>query len=78
MGDEESRCAKKIDDHSNAKRWIRNLVSESAGGFNLPLSPGKFFPDFLVELNDGRLAIVEYKGGHIPEATNERHQEDVG
>jgi len=78
MGDEESQCAKKIDDHPNVKRWIRNLVYESAGGFSLPLSPGRFFPDFLVELNDGRIAIVEYKGGHLAEQRKELHKEDVG
>jgi type III restriction enzyme len=78
MGNEESQCAKKIDDHPNVKRWIRNLVHESAGGFSLPLSPGRFFPDFLVELNDGRMAIVEYKGGHLAEQRKELHKEDVG
>lgn len=78
MGDEESQCAKKIDDHPNVKRWIRNLVHESAGGFSLPLSPGRFFPDFLVELNDGRIAVVEYKGGHLAERKEELHKEDIG
>jgi type III restriction enzyme len=78
MGDEESQCAKKLDDHPKVKRWIRNLEHESAGGFSLPLSPGRFFPDFLVELNDGRIAIVEYKGGHLAEHRKELHKEDVG
>lgn len=78
MGKEESQCAKKIDDHPNVKRWIRNLEHESAGGFSLPLAPGKFFPDFLVELNDGRIAIVEYKGSHIASDPKELHKEDVG
>lgn len=78
MGNEESQCAKKIDDHSNVKRWIRNLDTESAGGFSLPLSPGRFFPDFLAELNDERIAIVEYKGGHLAENRKELHKEAVG
>jgi len=78
MGDEEAQCAKKIDDHPNVKRWISNLVHESAGGFSLPLSPGRFFPDFIVELNDGRIAIVEYKGPHIANDPKELHKETVG
>ncbi len=78
MGKEERQCAKRIDDHPNVKRWLRNLVHESAGGFSLPLSPGRFFPDFIVELNDGRVAIVEYKGGHIAEGKKEEHKRDVG
>jgi type III restriction enzyme len=78
MGDEEALCAKKIDDHTNVKRWIRNLVHESAGGFSLPLSPGRFFPDFIAELNDGRIAIVEYKGPHIANDPKELHKATVG
>jgi type III restriction enzyme len=78
MGDEESQCAKKIDDHANVNRWIRNLVFESAGGFSLPLSLGRFFPDFIAELHDGRIAVFEYKGGHLAEQRKELHKEEVG
>ncbi|HQR06701.1 MAG TPA: DEAD/DEAH box helicase family protein [Gemmatales bacterium] len=78
LGPEESACAKKIDDHPNVKRWLRNLVFESAGGFSLPLSPGRFFPDFLVELQDGRIAIVEYKGSHLASNPKELHKKEVG
>lgn len=76
--DEEPECAKRIDDHPNVKRWVRNLDRESAGGFSLPLSPGRFFPDFIVELMDGRIVIVEYKGGHLAQDPKELHKESVG
>lgn len=78
MGDEESHCAKHIDDHPNVKRWVRNLQYESAGGFSLPLSPGRFFPDFIAELVDRRIIIVEYKGGHLAQRPEELHKEAVG
>ena len=78
MGEEEILCAAKIDAHPNVKRWVRNLEHESAGGFSLPLSPGRFFPDFLVELKDGRFAMIEYKGSHLTEATKEQHKKEVG
>lgn len=78
MGKEESECAKHIDDHPSVKRWVRNLSYESAGGFSLPRSPGRFFPDFIVELRDGRVAIVEYKGGHLAKNPEELHKEAVG
>jgi type III restriction enzyme len=39
----------------------RNLDSDPFG-FSLPTSRGRYFPDFIVELTDGRLAIIEYKG----------------
>jgi type III restriction enzyme len=78
MGDEESECAKRINDHPSVKRWVRNLTHESAGGFSLPLSPGRFFPDFIAELNDGRLAIVEYKNPVLNQVMEERHKKAVG
>jgi type III restriction enzyme len=78
MRDEESECAKRINDHPNVKRWVRNLENESAGGFSLPLSPGRFFPDFIAELNDGRIAIVEYKNSTLAQADKEKHKKDVG
>lgn len=78
MGDEESRCAKWIDDHPNVIRWVRNVEYESAGGFSLPLSPGRFFPDFIAELRDGRIALIEYKGGHLAQRPKELHKKAVG
>jgi len=78
MRDEESQCAKRIDDHPNVKRWVRNLTHESAGGFSLPLSPGRFFPDYIAELCDGRIAIIEYKGGHLAKSPEEMHKVTIG
>jgi type III restriction enzyme len=78
MGDEESQCAKRINDHPNVNRWIRNLEQESAGGFSLPLSPGRSYPDFIVELLDGRTAIVEYKNPKLAQAKEEQHKKEVG
>lgn len=78
MNDEEADCARRINDHPNVKRWLRNLESESAGAFSLPLAPGRFFPDFVVELNDGRIAVVEYKGRQLANDPKELHKRDVG
>lgn len=78
MNEEEAQCAKHIDDHRNVKRWVRNLAYERAGGVSLPLSPGRFFPDFIVELRDGRLAIVEYKGAHLANNPDELYKKTVG
>jgi len=79
MGKEdEPDCARRINDHINVKRWIRNLEQESAGGFSLPLSPGRFFPDFIAELEDGRIAIVEYKNAKLAQTKEEQHKKSVG
>ncbi|MCR4316769.1 MAG: DEAD/DEAH box helicase family protein [Planctomycetes bacterium] len=78
LNGEEELCAKHIDDHQSVTRWLRNIESESAGGFSLPLSPRRFFPDFLVELLGNRVAIVEYKGRHLAENSEELHKKETG
>lgn len=70
--DEELECAKAIDQSNEVKYWVRNLVHDT-WAFRLPLSSGKFFyPDFVALLNDGRVLVVEYKGEHLIEASQEK------
>lgn len=59
---EEYECAKAIDGLPEVKHWIRNLVKRDHASFWLPLAHGKFYPDFVCELKDGRMLVVEYKG----------------
>ncbi|EPT9323083.1 DEAD/DEAH box helicase family protein [Vibrio parahaemolyticus] len=59
---EEYECAKAIDGLPEIKHWIRNLVRRDQASFWLPLAHNKFYPDFVCELNDGRMLVVEYKG----------------
>ncbi len=70
---EEFECARAIDSLPQVKYWIRNLVRREHGSFWLPLAHGKFYPDFIVELNDGRMFVVEYKGDAY--ATNDDSKE---
>lgn len=58
---EEFLCALAIDKCIKVKRWVRNIES-SPYSFRLPKSSGYFYPDFVVELIDGRILVVEYKG----------------
>lgn len=78
MNGEELECAMRIDSHDNVKRWLRNTEYETQGGFSLPKSPGRFFPDFIVELNDGRIVLVEYKGKDRARNPDELHKKDIG
>ena len=59
---EEYECAKAIDGLPEIKYWIRNLVRRNKASFWLPLAHGKFYPDFVCELTDGRMLVLEYKG----------------
>ena len=59
---EEYECAKAIDGLPEVKYWIRNLTRREKASFWLPLAHGKFYPDFICMLKDGRMLVVEYKG----------------
>lgn len=70
---EEFDCAVYLDRHDDIRYWIRN-VDRKKTSFWLQLPGDKFFPDFVAMLNDGRILVVEYKGGHLyeQEATKRR------
>jgi type III restriction enzyme len=51
-----------LDTHLAVKRWVRNL-DRAVDSFWLQTSSDKFYPDFIAELNDGRIFVIEYKGG---------------
>ncbi|WP_066017251.1 DEAD/DEAH box helicase family protein [Endozoicomonas atrinae] len=59
---EEYECAKAIDGLTEVEFWIRNLVRRDQASFWLPLAHGNFYPDFVCQLTDGRMLVVEYKG----------------
>ena len=60
---EEFECAKLIDSSAKVLYWLRNKDSDSAS-FRLPMGGRTewFYPDFIGELVDGRLFVLEYKG----------------
>ncbi|WP_054761728.1 PIN domain-containing protein [Methylomonas koyamae] len=66
---EEYECAKAIDSLPEVKYWIRNLVRRDHASFWLPLAHNRFYPDFVCELTDGRMLVVEYKGEAMPVTT---------
>lgn len=59
---EEFECAQIIDLMPEVKHWVRNLVRRDEASFSLPLAHRNFYPDFIAELNDGRIIVIEYKG----------------
>lgn len=75
---EEFECAKLIDSHPKVKHWIRNLVNKDEAAFRLPLAKGWFYPDFVAELADGRLLVVEYKGKIYITNDDSREKKAVG
>ena len=76
-GGEEMQCAQALDRLPEVTYWIRNVARHPAS-FWLPTATGKFYPDFVALLNDGRSFVVEYKGAHIAEGSDTDEKRAVG
>lgn len=70
---EEFDCAVHLDRLDKVRYWIRN-IDRKKSSFWLQLPHDKFYPDFVAMLTDGRILVVEYKGGHLYEAEAVKRQ----
>jgi type III restriction enzyme len=73
---EEFECARAIDLLEEVEFWVRNLVHPSQ--FWMPTSIQRTYPDFVAKLRDGRLLVVEYKGGDRFSSDTEKEKRLVG
>lgn len=71
-------CAVMIDQCSEVKFWLRNLPKRPDASFWLQTASHKFYPDFVVWLNDGRVLVVEYKGEHLVSADEAKEKKAIG
>jgi type III restriction enzyme len=63
--------------HQQVKHWVRNLDTAPCG-FGLPTSRGRFYADFVAEMVDGRVALLEYKGAHLLNDPYEIEKSQIG
>jgi len=77
MNKEEAECAAFIDGLKEVEYWVRNL-ERSDYSFWLPTSTDKFYPDFVILLKDGRVLVVEYKGGYLAETPDTKEKDMIG
>ena len=75
---EEFMCARAIDAHPMVRHWVRNIARQERHSFWLPTSDDHFYPDFVAELTDGRVLVVEYKGENIKTADDAVEKNAVG
>ncbi len=68
---EEFKCARFIDEMPEVRFWVRNLPQRDTS-FRMQTSKAWFYPDFVVQLEDGRVLVVEYKGGHLLAGAEEK------
>lgn len=77
LNGEEFQCAWSIDSLEAVDVWVRN-VSRHPDSFWLPKVGGRFYPDFVARLKDGRVLVVEYKGEHLVSAQDAREKDTIG
>jgi type III restriction enzyme len=75
---EEFECAKLLDLMPEVKHWVRNIEQQQQFSFWLPTATDYFYPDFVAELHDGRLFVVEYKGEAYATNDDSREKRAVG
>jgi type III restriction enzyme len=66
-GGEEFKAAQIIDSMAEIDFWVRNVAGHP-NAFWLPVagaSSNRTYPDFVAKLKNGRILVVEYKGGHL-------------
>jgi type III restriction enzyme len=74
---EEFNCAAFLDKLPEVKFWLRNIAHRRSS-FRLQTLTDYFYPDFVCELNDGRILAVEYKGGHLVTADDAEEKANIG
>lgn len=74
---EEFDCACHLDGREQVLYWIRN-VDRKPNSFWLQMPSGRFYPDFVAMLKDGRKLVVEYKGGDRFDNPSEQQKKKVG
>ncbi len=77
---EEFDCAFLIDNLSQVKYWIRNLPGpgREQTSFWLPTSTDRFYPDFVAQLHDGRVFVIEYKGAQFIGSPDTEEKKNIG
>lgn len=75
---EEFRCAQALDSHPKVVRWVRNIEGQEKFSFWYPTSTDYFYPDFVAELDDGRVLVVEYKGEVYATNDDSREKSQIG
>lgn len=78
LNPEEEKVAVLIDGMSEVKYWVRNLVRQPVCSFWLPTPTDKFYPDFVVKLNNGRYMVVEYKGKDRKDNIDSTEKKTIG
>lgn len=62
MNGEEAECAQALEFNGAVRRWVRNVERQPDAAVWFATATDRFYPDFVAELADGRVLVLEYKG----------------
>src|SRR5262249_43464321 len=74
---EEFKCAQFIDSTPEVRYWFRNLARKR-DAFRLQTSRDWFYPDFVCQLADERILVVEYKGSFLYGSADSEEKRAIG
>lgn len=75
---EEFQCAQFIDSLPEVQWWVRNLERQPVHSFWLQTSTDRFYPDFVIQLKNGKILVVEYKGADRATNDDTKEKERLG
>ena len=75
---EEFQCAQFIDGLPEVQWWVRNLERQPAHSFWLQTSTDRFYPDYVIQLKNGKIIVVEYKGTDRSTNDDSKEKERLG
>jgi type III restriction enzyme len=75
---EEFNCAEYIANQlEGVDWWVRN-VEKKPHSFWLQTASDRFYPDFVIRMQNGLTLVVEYKGGHIADGRDSKEKKQIG
>lgn len=75
---EEFECAEFIANQLPGVAWWLRNVERKPTSFSLQTASDRFYPDFLIGMEDGGIIAVEYKGGHLAEGEDSDEKKRIG
>lgn len=75
---EEYEVAKYIDGLDAVTTWIRNISRDHKNAFWLQTAKDKFYPDFIIRLENGKRVVAEYKGEHLKDNDDTKEKSLLG
>ncbi len=75
---EEFECAEFIANQLEGVAWWVRNVERKPTSFWLQTASDRFYPDFLVQMENGPLVAIEYKGAHIADGRDSQEKQRIG